>query len=177
MSDYKPLLSAAEADLGGYLKGSDVALYLKDVGRETRFTFTSLAEAPFWVDRNWAGFDPATNTPTLAVPRDFFDGATPFTLTVRIGDTLVYSPPQPGSGDFFGSFSIVPAKPPELGGNGPPGPVREAGASLEDRLVTGHVRYDELDADARFQLGERLARRFGPLRGEMWLRQFKSPPA
>jgi hypothetical protein len=90
---------------------------------DQEFTFKSMADAPVWVDPNWASFD---RGPALALPANpVYDGVGPYTpITARVGEKGVGTRRMPAM----------------------------TNASLEDQLKTGWMTPDELGSDAAAQV-------------------------
>lgn len=110
---------------------------------------TTIAEAPDWVDKGWAGFDKG---PAIAVPMGDLYGTGPYhTQFAHIGDTLKFVAPV---GSTPGHFVIIPKEPdPEtMGTKKPP---QQSAASLEDMLKNGILAPDDLGEDAKGEVAGR----------------------
>lgn len=130
--------------------GPQVAAWTPPTGDE-EFVFSSVADAPGWVDRNWAGFD---RGPALAVPAGDLYGEGPYTTTMaHIGDTVKF---MAANGTEPARLIVIPrAAVPE---DGTTKPAQVSAASLEDMIKNGVMKASDLGADAKAQLLERSPR-------------------
>lgn len=127
---------------------------------DQEFTFTSIQEAPNWVDKNWASFD---RGPALALPAGDLWGTGPYvTTTARVGDKVVYTAAK---GAMPAKFTVIPGDP-AAEGEGTPLPPQQSPAALEDLLRAGYIAPDELGADAKAQVAVRSPRFKGLIEGD-----------
>jgi hypothetical protein len=131
------------------------------------YTWTGdMASAPEWIDRGWASYDAG---PALAVPRGDPNASPYTTVSARVGDTVVYTPPK-GRGGGTGTYTVVRAEesgeqpgaePLNLGAGDRSTPTfrpaAQTEATLEDLVKTGMVSPDEMDPEARAQYEARRA--------------------
>jgi hypothetical protein len=115
---------------------------------DQEFTFKSMADAPAWVDPNWASFD---RGPALALPANpVYDGVGPYTtITARVGDKVVFTAAK---GAQPAKFTVVQADSSTEEGVGTRRMPAMTNASLEDQLKTGWMTPDELGSDAAAQV-------------------------
>jgi len=74
---------------------------------DTEFEFTTIADAPEWVNRSWAGF--SRGKPALVVPTSPLNSPEPWnTAYAHPGDTVKYNAKTM-------TLSVVPANPEEAG--------------------------------------------------------------
>lgn len=119
---------------------------------DQEFVFTSMADAPAWVDRNWASFD---RGPALAVPAgDALFGTGPYTTnTARVGDTVKF---MAAKGAMPARIIVIPgAGDPETEGAGTRKVPQASNVSLEDALKTGAMVPEDLGEDAKAQVAHR----------------------
>ena len=112
---------------------------------DQEFEFTSVADAPGWVDKNWASFD---RGPALAVPQGDLYGKGPYhTAFAHVGDKVVFTAAR---GATPAKLTIIAREPgPEDSTKKPP---QVSQASLEDMLKNGFMSPDDLGPDAKAQV-------------------------
>ena len=100
---------------------------------DQEFEFTTIDEAPAWIDRNWAGF---SQGPALQVPAGDLYGSGPYhTKVARPGDTVVF---KAGRAGMAPKLDVVPGVP-DLTEGGVKKPPQESACSVEDGLKTGLI--------------------------------------
>jgi len=150
----------APRDTSGNGNGNDAPKTWTPPPNDQEFTFTSVAEAPNWIDKSWASFD---RGPALALPAGDLYGEGPYvTTTARAGDKVVYTAAK---GAMPAKFTVVPGDPAGEG-EGTPKPPQQSPASLEDLLKQGYMTPDDLGADAKGQVAVRSPRFKGLIEGE-----------
>lgn len=113
------------------------------------FVFTTIQEAPAWVDRTWASFD---HGPALAVPAgDVAFGSGPYTTKIaHPGDTVKF---VAAKGAVPAHMEVIPGAPE---GESVTRRIPQAtNASLEDMLKVGTMAPDDLGDDAKAQVAQR----------------------
>lgn len=119
---------------------------------DQEFVFTSMADAPAWVDRNWASFD---RGPALALPAgDALFGTGPYTTNIaRVGDKVVFTAAK---GAMPAKLTVIPgAGDPEAEGANTRKVPQVSNVSLEDALKTGAMTPEDLGEDAKAQVAQR----------------------
>jgi hypothetical protein len=126
---------------------------------DEEFEFTTIQDAPGWVDRGWASFD---RGPALAVPAGDLYGEGPYHTTfAHVGDKVVYTAPR---GATPAKLSVIAREPgPENAARKPP---QQTSASLEDMLKNGFITPDDLGAEGKAQVASRSPRLGRLLEGE-----------
>ena len=105
---------------------------------DQEFTFTTMDEAPAWVDRGWAGF---SQGPALAVPAgDLFGNGPYHTKTARPGDKVIFTAGKAGMAPKLDVVTGVP----DLTEGGVKKPPQESACSVEDGLKTGLIPVETL---------------------------------
>lgn len=131
---------------------------------DQEFVFTSMAEAPAWVDRNWASFD---RGPALAVPHgDALFGTGPYTTEIaRVGDKVVFTAAK---GAAPAKITVIPgAGDPDVEGATTRKVPQVSNVSLEDALKTGAMTPEDLGDDAKAQVAQRTPGMRRLVEGEM----------
>jgi len=127
-----------------------VAAWVPPTG-DQEFEFTTVQDAPGWVDRNWASFD---RGPALAVPAGDLYGEGPYTTTfAHPGDKVVFTAAR---GATPAKITVIPLEPgPDASTRKPP---QQSAASLEDMLKNGFISPDDLGPDAKAEVASRSPR-------------------
>lgn len=117
---------------------------------DQEFVFTSLDEAPGWVDRGWLAWSAG---PALALPAGDLYGKPPYTTKIaRVGDTVKFIA---GSGAMPPRFEVIVGDHSLDPGLGTMKPAQASNASLEDMLKGGHIAPEDLGTDAKAQVAYR----------------------
>lgn len=129
------------------IAGNPVAEAWTPPDSDQEFTFTSMADAPAWVDPGWAGFD---RGPALQVPAGDLYGDGPYhTKVARVGDKVIYTAPK---GASTGKIDVIPSEPDPKEGGTTRKPPQQSACSLEDAIKTGAMAIDDLGDDAKAQV-------------------------
>lgn len=138
---------------------------------DQEFVFTSLEEAPAWVDRGWASFD---RGPALALPAGDLWGRPPYTTKIaRVGDTVKFMTAQ---GSMPPRFEVLAGDHSLETGIGTVKPAQASNASLEDMLKTGMIAPEELGTDARAQVAQRSPELHPMIEGQVPAPEPVAPP-
>lgn len=120
---------------------------------DQEFVFTSLFEAPDWIDKGWLSW---AQGQALALPAGDLYGKAPYTTkTARVGDKVMFIAAKSGVLPHFEVVENVGLDQDQVILNGTIKPAQASNASLEDMLKTGHISPEELGADARGQVAYR----------------------
>ena len=125
---------------------------------DQEFEFTTIQEAPDWVDRNWAGFD---RGPALAVPAgDLYNDQPYTTQSARPGDTVKFIAAKGSLGPHIEVIrgEVDPEK-------GTRRIAQQSAAQEEDLLKLGWIGPDDLGEDAKAQIMGRSPKLKGLIEG------------
>ena len=112
---------------------------------------TTIADAPGWIDKNWASFD---RGPAIAVPAGNLDFSGPYhTKMARVGDKILF---LAAKGAMPAHFEVVKGEiDPDDRENFARKPPQVSAVSLEDALRTGSLEVKDLGAQGKAQVLER----------------------
>lgn len=124
-------------------------------GAGEEFVFTTIGEAPAWIDRGWASFD--NGAPALAVPAGDHPFGQPYTTVMaHPGDTVRWVVASGARAAHAEVFAAVVSRDAE--GSMTKRVAQESNASLEDALKGGAMSEADLSEEAKGQVRARATR-------------------
>lgn len=151
MSDQSPAPAPTPAPTASAAPVTDKPQPWAPPTEDQEFKFTTIDEAPAWIDKGWASWK---DGPALAVPISDLWGEGPYhTAVARTGDTVKFFKATPSK---VAHFEVLAGEPEP--GKGTKRPPQVTNASLEDQLKTGHITVDDLGDDAKGQILARSPR-------------------